>query len=349
MARWAGAADLVAYLLTGRLVTDHTLAGRTMAYRLPEAGTETEAGTGAGSGAPPPESFDADLLAEVGLTPAMLPDVVCAGIAGTATSVLPAGTAVVVAGHDHAVGAYAAGVRRAGQVADSVGTAEAVLSVVAEPPDAVEVARAGMSSVVTVDGRARAILAGSPSAGAAVSWWLAHETPGTDPDRLFAAARALADGPVGPVVLPYLAGRQAPAPDPSARMRVIGRRAEHTSAELARALLDGLSLQARWLVAEQHRLAGGRPESIVVLGGPLAANPAWLEIKARAMPVPMRVVTEAEAVAVGAGVVAAERAGLLTEAPVIPTDPAPAGPDLAYDQAFAAFVAAATEVRGDAA
>ena len=38
MARWAGVADYVHLTLTGRLRTDHTLAGRTMAYRLPGPG-----------------------------------------------------------------------------------------------------------------------------------------------------------------------------------------------------------------------------------------------------------------------------------------------------------------------
>jgi sugar (pentulose or hexulose) kinase len=72
MTRWAGAADLAGLLLTGRLATDHTLAGRTMAYRLP------------GAGEPPPAGFDAALLAEAGLRPSQLPAVVAPG--GTAAS-----------------------------------------------------------------------------------------------------------------------------------------------------------------------------------------------------------------------------------------------------------------------
>src|SRR5699024_4632229 len=78
MARWAGAADLVVLALTGRLATDHTLAGRTMAYRLPAPGD------------PVPEGFDAELLAAVGLRPEQLPEVVVPGeVAGR----VPAGGA----------------------------------------------------------------------------------------------------------------------------------------------------------------------------------------------------------------------------------------------------------------
>lgn len=61
MHRWAGVADAVHLALTGELRTDHTLAGRTLAYRLPPAGTPLAA------------VFDAGLLAEAGLRPEQLP------------------------------------------------------------------------------------------------------------------------------------------------------------------------------------------------------------------------------------------------------------------------------------
>jgi sugar (pentulose or hexulose) kinase len=107
-------------------------------------------------------------------------------------------------------------------------------------------------------------------------------------------------------VLPYPQGRQAPAPDPAARVAVIGRRPEHTAPDLARALLQGLCLQARWLLDEQQRLAGAASEEpVIALGGALLANPAWLRLKAHVTPRALRVVAEREAVAVGAALVAA--------------------------------------------
>ncbi|MFC7549313.1 L-fuculokinase [Plantactinospora sp. GCM10030261] len=342
MAAWAGVADLCCRLLTGRLVTDHTLAGRTMAYRLPRPGDA------------PPAGFDKHLLAEVGLHPRRLPAV--AGPDEVAGHVedpdfvaigLPVGTPVVVAGHDHAVGAYGCGVREPGDVADSLGTAEAIMSVVAEPPDPVEVGRAGMSTVVTVSGRHRAILAGSSSAGATVGWWLAHESGGIAPDELFDRVLAAGDQPTGVIVLPYLSGRQAPEPDPAARLRVLGRRPTHTTAELAKAMLEGLCLQSRWMLAEQSRLAGrSHPARVTLLGGAVAANPAWVRIKAQVLPDELRVVPEAEPVAAGAAVIAAARAGLV--GPVVPTlDGHPTSPTgtggTDYDESFARFVASATD------
>jgi xylulokinase len=326
MARWAGAADLVGLSLTGRLATDHTLAGRTMAYRLPRGRL--------------PDVFDPDLLSAVGLRPEQLPDIVTSGVAGRIqgnTWPLHARTPVVIAGHDHAVGAYAAGVRRPGDVADSVGTAEAITSIVAMPPDPLDVGRAGMSAVVTVH-QGRAIVAGSSSAGAVVQWWLEHESGGLDPDELFARALA-AGGPSDVIVLPYLSGRQTPDPAPAARLRVLGR-SGHSPAELARAMLEGLSLQARWMVEEQLRLAGLGSVEVAVLGGPVAANPTWMSVKSDVMRWPLRLVTAAEAVAAGAAMLAAERSGLIAAAPPLEGRPAAVGGH-EYDNALARFVAAA--------
>jgi xylulokinase len=291
-----------------------------------------------GPGVSLPAGFDVELLAEVGLRPERLPTVLAPGeIAGrTGDPMLPPGIPVVIAGHDHAVGAYACGVREPGDVADSVGTAEAVMTVVAGHPDPVPVGRAGMSVVITASGRYRAVLAGSSGAGATVAWWQQHEGDVT---------AASGDRPTGVLVLPYLTGRQAPAPDPDARLRVVGRTAAHGPAELAKALLEGLSLQTRWMLTEQARLAGGDPAPTVYLfGGPVAANPQWARIKARVLPGPLRLVAEREPVAAGAAVLAAARTGLADATlPWLPLDRS-AGD---YDDMFTRFVAAATETDED--
>lgn len=341
MVSWSGAADLACLLLTGRLATDHTLAGRTMAYRLPSA-----------SGVLPP-AFDADLCAEVGLRvdqlPAVVPPTEVAGHVGTAFADcgLLVGTPVVVAGHDHAVGAFAAGVREPGDVADSLGTTEAIIAVAQTPVDPVWVARAGMSTVVTVAGDRAAILAGSSSAGAVIGWWLEHHSGGLGPEELFTQVDALDDTPSEIIVLPYLTGRQTPEPDPTAELRVLGRHGEHTPAQLARAMLEGLCLQARWMLQTQAQIAGFDPARVpvTVLGGAVAANAAWLRIKAAVLGSPLRVVTAAEPVAAGAALVAARRAGLIRPPELcLERRSGPSVPQggTRYDEPLARFVAAAT-------
>jgi len=338
MDRWAGAADLVCRAVTGRLATDHTLAGRTGAYRLPAPGE------------PPPAGFEPDLLAAVGLRPEQLPDVVgpdeVAGRVREGAFIdagLPPGTPVVVAGHDHAVGAYAAGVRAPGDVADSVGTAEAVVTVLDRRPDPAAVAAAGMSLTRTVAGRHDALVAGSPAAGAMVAWWLAAVAGGRPAAEVFAAVDDVPAAPTGVLVLPYPAGRQAPAPDPRATVRVLGATGAHGPGHLARALLEGLCLQARWLLVEQSRLGGSqlRRAEVAVLGGAVTANRHWLAVKAAATPARLRLVRAGEPVAAGAALVAAERAGLLPAGagtPLLGSEPVAsdgAADDPAYDPMYA--------------
>lgn len=334
MDRWAGVADLVGLAMTGRLLTDHTLAGRTGAYRLP------------GPDGALPAGFDAELLAAVGLRPGVLPEVALPDAppgavvvsAAFAEAGVPLGTPVVVAGHDHAIGAWAAGVREPGAVADSLGTAEAVLTVLptAAPVEPGAVAGAGMSLVRTVSGRFPAIVAGAPSAGALVGWW--SEGLGDLAPQVWAAVDAAVDAavvgravlPTGCLVLPYPSGRQCPYPDPGARLRLVAADgAEPASVPpregasvWTRALLEGLSLHARWMLAEQARQAGVAPDGVTVLGGAGAANGAWMAIKAAVAPVPTRLVRSLEPVAVGAALLAAERVGGAPEpVPVLETRP----------------------------
>jgi xylulokinase len=258
---WVSAADLVATALTGEVVTDATLAGRTGAY-------DHRAGR-----------WHPDLCAAAGLDPALLPRVVPAGQpAGTvqreaaARTSLPAGTPVVVAGHDHLVAAYAAGVRRPGHLADSMGTAEALLLLTTTPdprsaPDSRHshpVGRQGLSAGgdgvswnVFCDGRHYCLIAGFPGSGRLVDWFCRAWMGRADGDRYAAfaeLAEQVTERPTGILVEPYLEGRQAPRPDPGARLRVHGLTGSPTGgpgrAELAVALLEGASLHVRWMIAE---------------------------------------------------------------------------------------------------
>jgi xylulokinase len=348
MAMWAGVADYVGLALTGELVTDHTLAGRTMAYRLPPTGQSL------------PGSFDSGLLDVVGLRPGHLPRVAAPGdAAGTVTEAaarrfgIAPGIPVYIAGHDHAVGAWAAGARAAGDVADSIGTAEALVRIVGGSVDRRAVARAGMSLTRSADGLRESLLAGTPHAGSLVAEWFRTTLAGSDRDAVFGEVSTLGYGPGGVLVLPYPTGRQAPAPDPQARLEIVDAQgrpvdpATYSAAELTRGLLVGLNLHVRWMAAEQARLAaGGVPASIRVLGGAGAGNATWMSFKAAIMPAIVELVSVREPVASGAALLAATRAGLVDADVRLPSTPiplpvgvSPSGTE--YDTAYATFVAAA--------
>ncbi len=324
--RWAGAADFVALALTGVLVTDHTLAG-SQSGQLPHVAAPDDVAAHVSHAA----------LRRFGL--------------GELTRRLAPGTPVTVAGHDHPVGAWAAGARGPGERADSLGTAEAVLTVLPAPPAPAPVAAAGMSWVRTVSSRHDALLAGTSSAGAMLGWLADHLTDTTVADALVAAAGDVrrTGAPAGPMVLPYLAGRQTPAPDPQARVRVLGSAAGADPALVARSVLDGIALQARWMLEEQAGLGEAAPGPVTVLGS-LLEEPAVAETKRLATAAPLRRVTAREPVATGAGLLGAVRAGLLGppgpalgDAPVLPAVDLPPPANDPYRTALTAFIRAATE------
>lgn len=331
MRRWVGVADAVHLALTGESRTDHTLAGRTLAYRLPA------------SGEPLSSSFDTALLAEVGLTPDQLPRVALPGdrpaqaLPNAHTGLRP-GTPVVVAGHDHQVAAWASGVRTVGHVADSVGTAEAVLNLVGHVPDRPAVRAQGMSVVRAIDGVTEALLAGTGSAGGFLQW-LADRHAGGDVSQLLAAATETNTGLAGDAwVLPYPSGRQCPDPDPAARVRLVG-----SPAHLGAATLESLAYQAQWVLDTQTALSGRRPTRLTLAGNPLHRTPLWARIKATLADVPTTLTTAAEPVATGAALLALQRAGLGDEPPLATRGIDPCNAELRahYRDRLASFIASA--------
>ncbi|MFV0427309.1 MAG: FGGY-family carbohydrate kinase [Beutenbergiaceae bacterium] len=332
MRHWLSVADLVVRDLTGVYVTDHTLAGRTGGYRLHRPGEHAP-------------SFDADLLGLVGLTTDQLPQVLhphqCAAAVTQDAARrygVAAGVPVALAGHDHQVAAWAAGVRSPGEYANSLGTAEAVLAIVATRPPMAAVAQQGMSLTRTPWGDVEALVGGSAAAGATLQAWLATLTPQQQQSALAAATRdhAANPTPTGAAALPYLRGRQCPEPDPAAQPHwppqhwPLGRR--------ARAVVEGICYQGRWIATHQAEF-GQTPARVRVIAGTRLPQ-IWLDLKAEAMPWPSNQVSAAEPVAAGAGLLALARADQVSWVPGWPRLPQrPTSPhnDL-HRQAYNAFV-----------
>jgi xylulokinase len=343
---WAGVADLVAHALTGVRATDHTLAARTM--------------LAGGRG----DAWDAEVLGTVGIDVGTLPELRAPGEPVAATSDaaeafgLPRGIPVYIAGHDHAVGAWAAGVRTPGAVADSLGTAEAVVRVT-DDPDATADGERGASayregggpaitaSAVadgfavgrTVDGTARTVLGGSRACGAMLEWWDAAH----DGDEVRARLAALPAGPwraTSMTVLPYPSGRQCPVPRPGARAAVRG--AVDDPAARARAVLEGLVFQARWMRETIDALVGSPARDVTVLGSLADRIPAWAPLIAAAGIPAFRTATT-EPVAAGAALLAAVRAGEASATVSLAREAVAPAQAPHLDHAYRRFLEAATE------
>ena len=344
LAAWAGAGDLLTRALTGRLVTDHTLAGRTLAYRLPAAGE------------PLPREFDAELLGDLGLRPDQLPSVAETGTAAGRVSAdaahrtgIPAGTPVFVAGHDHAVGAWGAGVRQPGRRVDSVGTSEALLRVTNAPLDRRAALAEGMSVTRTVSGEFETVLAGSPAGGSLIAGLVGGELGGTplDPRQIFGAQASVPRA----MALPYPRGRQCPAPDPDARLRFVdleGRPLDPSAldaAALTTAVLLGLSLQLRWMRDAQDRLTGEPTVGALrMIGAAASGNAAWMRLRTEVLGEQLEPVTTSEPVAAAAALLAAVRAGAADPDAALPVERGAVRYEAGmHENAYASFLAAATE------
>lgn len=330
MRTWAGAADLVAHALTGVVGTDATFAQRTMAW-------DVHTGT-----------WHADLLALAGLDADRMPTVHPPGApvgridAGTAAALgMAPGAPVVVAGHDHLVGAWAAGVRTAGESADSMGTAEAVVSVADAAPDVRAAGRQGVSYGRHVDGGHWCTVAGTSSSGALVEWFcdrllgMAGDPPEERYRRFGALVEQAGEGPTGLCVEPYLHGRSAPRPDLARRLAVHGLQARHGLPELAKAVLEGASYQARWMAEVQGELAGGPPHTVTLLGGSVRQR-TWAAIKAAVSPWRSLLCDAPDAACLGAAAWAGAALGLDPAAPQAarrPLEAPPAAAD-AYQRAY---------------
>lgn len=132
--RWLNMADYAAFRLSGAMITDHSLASRTLAFDIIEREWSTE------------------LLDAAAIPASMLGDLVPSGQvvghvhddAASATG-LPTGTPVVSGGQDHVCAALALGITEPGDLLDSIGTAEALFMITDGPDCTGPIASAGIS------------------------------------------------------------------------------------------------------------------------------------------------------------------------------------------------------------
>jgi xylulokinase len=250
---WAGVPDLALAALTGSYAMHLTHAQRLGVLDLQS------------------RQWDHELLEYGGLDrlPAVVEPMTVSGIT-------PAGVPVVLCGHDHLVGAWAAGVREPGQVADSLGTAEAIITPSSGLVLSDVLRQQGISMSWCVDGRHGCAVSGNGAAGGLVEQRLAS----LDRDYTWLNAALEPVGvPSDQFIAPYPQGRQAPAPSDESTYDVT--RPVSDPAEEMRALVDALSFHARWMAEEQTRLLGIDWQHTVAFGGPVRLG-GWMTRKALA-------------------------------------------------------------------
>jgi xylulokinase len=301
---WLGVPELALHSLTGAAATEHSLAARTGCYDVGERAWMPEVAEAAG------------VAVGVGVFPLVRAAGTSMGrvsAAGAGWSGLPEGVPVTIAGHDHLAGMVGAGVG-AGDLANSVGTAETVVGRVGRCPDRVRTLGLRVAVTVFPGGREWAVLASAVRAGLVVG--RAAAALGRSPSDLDRLALELQAGPGGPGAL---AGLDAGGLIPEL---VAGRPVRFPQGEpgpVWAAVLDALAERTRD-AAERVAEAVGGVRRVVVFGGGSRSRP-WLEAKARVLPVPLWRSAVPDAVARGAALFAGVAAGWWASPDAAPAPP----------------------------
>lgn len=264
---WLSVPDYIVYRLTGRMVTDPTLAARTYAYCVSE-GHWDDAWLGR-------LRLDSSMFPEV--RPSGVPAGRCEGTVAKKVG-LPPGATVAVCGHDHLCALIGAGITEEGAVLDSMGTAESLMGVIPHWPDGAY--QSGLTVAPSVVPGRYCWLGGLPASGGSIEWLRTQlgEKP-VSYEELERLAVAVGSQPTGIVYFPYLSGSGAPSHDQNVRAAFVGLGAEHGRGDLIRAVMEGTAYQTLAIQRAAELLTGSPAAHVVTVGGG-TRSAAWLQIKA---------------------------------------------------------------------
>jgi xylulokinase len=308
---WASAALFLLYedyflrRLTGKAVISHCLASRTQMYDLHTSNWAT------------------DILDRCEVDPARLASVPPGpeAVVGTLHRTIAHGIGIsgevllVSGGHDQACAALGSGVIQPGLAMVSTGTAEVVEVAMASPVLDERLRKGGISIYRHVVPGLYLAMTLNHSGGLALRWFRdtlcrdkcarAAETATDAYDLILSEAPA---GPTGLMVLPHFSGAGTPLVDVHSRAAILGITFATTQAEIAKAILEGLTYELRTNL-ELLRDAGIRLDMLHAVGGG-ARSRMWLQMKADICQVRLRVPQITEAACLGAAILAAVGAGV---------------------------------------
>jgi xylulokinase len=239
--------------------------------------------------------------------------------AAAETTGLPAGTPVVLGGHDYLCGALPVGAFRPGVILDVSGTWEIVLATIPQPVLNPEVQRTGVTVEAHVARDRYAIWGGAVSSDM-LEWYRqeygfeakqkAEACSGADWDFLMEDAVAAPAGAHGVMFLPHMSGAGCPVVDARSLGAFVGLSGFATKGDMLRAIIEGLDYQFLDIVrtmqtpTHQGQAGAGVPvDELVVVGGAIR-NRFWMQNKADMVGRPIEVPDVEEATPLGAAMLA---------------------------------------------
>ena len=252
------------------------------------------------------------LLAQAGVPRAVLPALMPAGSAVGRLSAeasrelgLPARIPVAVGSGDTVTSALGAGART-DEPFLTCGWTDSLVSVAARPEP--------VTGFVTTGGALAGqwLRIGARSATGAAASWAAREVLGVSLERFFRLAAEAPAGANGVLFVPHLAGERTPHWDPKARGIFAGLTLATTAADIARAVLEGVSLGVREMLQALAAQVGSAAERVRAAGGG-TRDAFWRQLRADVCGREFLYLHEEETAALGAALLGGLSAGLITD------------------------------------
>jgi xylulokinase len=244
-----------------------------------------------------------ELIQASGIERMLLPDIQASGtILGpvtpeaTAVTGIPAGTPVVLGGHDHICATLPAGLFRQGAVLDIIGTWESVQTALTEPVLTSEILHADICMQSHVIGGSFIAWGGAP-AGESLEWFRREMGKDVDIDAknsnavwdtLLAGLEKTEPGASGAMYLPHISAAGCPIGDTKSLGAFVGINTQTTRDDLLRAVVEGLNYQFLHILEAMQAGLRTTFESITVTGG-VSQNEFWIQNKADMLGLPVEV------------------------------------------------------------
>ncbi|MGB9433482.1 MAG: xylulokinase [Candidatus Acidiferrum sp.] len=228
---------------------------------------------------------------------------------GARLSGLRSGIPVVAGAGDQAAGAVGMGIVKPGAVSATIGTSGVVFAATSAP--VLEPKGRIHTFCHAIPGRWH-VMGVTQGAGLSLRWFRdqfgAGNDDGRDPyDRLTEEAAKAPPGADGLFWTPYLMGERTPHLDPNARGSLVGITAQHTSAHVIRAILEGVAFSLRDSITLFREI--GVPIESIRLGGGGARSSLWQQIQADIYGMPVELIEADEGAAYGTALLAGVGAG----------------------------------------